>query len=361
MTPDPFAVVDALWAGLEGPAAVARIRRGAFVLATAPRPPVGQTPHTIVHTHDKLVVRFYAPSAGGPRTPVVVIPSLINKAWICDLEPDRSLVAALAAAGHPTYLVDWGVPGPEDASEDVRYVLIELLHRAVDRIARHAGAPTVHVLGYCMGGTLASMYAALRPQRVASLVALAAPVKFSEGGRFRDLVSAVNVDKAIDPDGLLPVSLMKPAFQLLDPMGNWSKHDAIERASHDPAKLARVLARERWLEENVPMAGAFAREFTKFAYQEDRLLAGTWAVGGETVNLARITAPTLVVTCQGDFITPAAAATPLAAAVSGPARLEAVEGGHIGVVVGAQGPRVFYPMLDRFFRDNQPGPRGGAR
>lgn len=366
MTPDPFAIVDAVWAGLEGPATVARIRRGAWVLANAPRPPVGLTPHHEVHHHDKLVVRFYPPAPGGPRTPIVIVPSLINRAYICDLEPDRSLVAALAAAGHPTYLVDWGVPGPEDATEDVRYVLFELLDRAVARIARHAGAPTVHLLGYCMGGTLAAMYTALRPRLVESLIALNAPVKFSEGGRFRDLVRAVDVDRAIDADGLLPVSVMKPAFQLLDPMGNWSKHEAIERASQDPEKLRRVLVRERWLEENVPMAGAFAREFTKYAYQQDRLLAGTWEIGGERVDLAAITAPTLVVTCQGDFITPSPAATPLADVVSGPSRLERLDGGHIGVVVGAQGPRVFYPLLDRWCRDpgsrdKAAGARGGAR
>jgi polyhydroxyalkanoate synthase len=372
---DPFGFVDALWSGLEGPATVAKIRRGAAVLATAPRPPVGLTPHEIVHRHDKLVVRYYPPggtpgatggggtpgATGGTRTdllPVVVVPSLINKAYICDLEPGRSLVAALAEKGHPTYLIDWGVPGPEDAREDVGYVLLELLHRSIDRIVRHAGGDArttsgaVHLLGYCMGGTLATMYAALRPERVASLVSLNAPIRFSEGGRFKDLVSAVNVDKAIDDDGLLPVSIMKPAFQLLDPMGNWSKHLALEAASHDPEKLARTLARERWLEENVPMPGAFAREFVKCAYQEDRLLKGTWEIRGETVRLERIACPVLVVACKTDFITPPAAAIPLADAVTGPARTEIVDAGHIGVVVGAQGPKVFYPMLDSFFRDN---------
>ncbi|MFZ5480043.1 MAG: alpha/beta fold hydrolase [Myxococcota bacterium] len=342
-----------LLGAVPGLAESARVRRGIEILATTPRPPVGLTPHAVVHVQDKLAVRFYAPS-GGKRTPVVIVPSMINRAWIVDLEPGRSLVEGLAGNGHPVYLVDWGVPGPEDAGEDVGYALLELLHRSIDRICRHARAPRAHLFGYCMGGTLAAMYAALRPARVASLVALAAPVKFSEGGRFRDFVAHLDVETAIDADGMVGVETMKPAFKLLDPMGNWKKYLAIEEASHDPRKLARVLVRERWLEENVPMPGAFAREFTKRAYQDDALLAGTWEIRGEHVRLEKITAPTLVVACARDFITPAAAAVPLAGAVSGPARAEVLDTGHIGVVVGAEGPRTFYPLLDRFFREATP-------
>ena len=348
--PDPWRAVDAVSRRFEGLAVLAAARRGAQVLATAPRPPVGLTPHRVVHTQDKLVLRHYPAAHPVPgRLPVVLVPSLINKAWILDLEPGRSLVAALAEAGWDTFLVDWGVPGPEDATEDVGYVLLELLHRAVDRACRTVGAPRAHVLGYCMGGTLSAMYAALRPERVASLAVLNAPFRFAEGGRFRDFAMAVDVERAITPDGLLPVEVMKPAFQMLDPMGNYTKLAGIDAVAQDPAKLRRVLVRERWLEENVPMSGAFAREFLRQAYQRDALLDGTWVVGGERVDLSSITVPTLVVSCEKDFITPPAAALPVADALGGPVTVRTLSCGHIGVVVGSAGPRQFYPMLDAWF------------
>ncbi len=368
LLPDPMrAMLDAV--PFVGQAA--RVRRGMEILATAPRPPVGLTPHTVVHTQDKLSLRYYAPATGtdqaaaggcqGPllrhetrKTPVVIVPSLINRAYICDLEPGRSLVAGLAGLGHPTYLVDWGVPGPEDAQEDVGYVVLELLHRAVARACRHAGSEQALVLGYCLGGTLAAMYAALRPRHVAGLVALTTPARFTEGGRFRDLVLALDVDGAFDKDGLVPVSVMKPAFMLLDPMANWSKHFAVEEAAADPKKLARILVRERWLEEHVPMAGAFAREYIQNAYQEDRLLAGTWHLRGERVDLKNLVAPLHVVACKRDFITPVACALPLAEAVGGPVTTTILDTGHIGVVVGAEGPRTFYPLLDQWFREVAP-------
>lgn len=333
----------------------ARMQRGALIHTLAPRPPVGLTPNTIVHAQDKLVLRYYAPPAPTGRPPVVLVPSLINRAWILDLEPDRSLCASLAARGHPVYLVDWGTPGPEDAEEDVGYVLNELLHRSIDRACRHARQPRAMVLGYCLGGTLAAMYAALRPARVAGLVALNAPVRFSEGGRFRDFVQPdrFDVDAVIDADGLVPVSAMRPAFQLLDPVGSWTKFLAIEAAGDDAPRLARVMARERWLEENVPMSGAFAREFLRNAYHEDRLLDGTWRIDNATVRLERIAAPTLVVACARDFIAPPASVLPLALVVPN-AEQVTMDCGHIGVVVGSEGPRTFYPMLDAWFRRVSP-------
>jgi len=330
------------------------LQHGLALLASLPRPPLGLTPHTVVHTQDKLALRHYPPRGELRALPVVVVPSLINRATICDLEPDRSLVGGLAAQGHPTYLVDWGVPGPEDAGEDVAYVLLELLHRALDRACRHAGTRQAVLLGYCQGGTLAAMYAALRPRRVAGLITLAAPVRFSEGGRFRDFTDPAHFDAeaVIDDTGLVPVHWMKAGFQLLDPMGISDKLVAVARASRDPERLRRVLARERWLEENVPVAGAFAREFIRNTYQEDRLEAGTWHVAGERVDLGAITAPLLLLACERDFICPKAATLPLAELVgSDQVQVEVLQTGHIGAVVGRYGPEKLQPLLDTWLRE----------
>ena len=345
---DPFAALRPWTASIGGVDHSDRVRRGVLIHQSAPRPPIGTTPNEVVHTQGKLALRYYAPAGPVRQTPIVVVPSMINGASICDLEPDRSLVAGLAHRGHPTYLIDWGVPQEEDAQTSVEDVILDLMHRAIDRACRHAGAPKASLLGYCQGGTLSAMYAALRPQRVATLAVFNAPVRFSDGGRFRDFVdpATFNVDEAIDPDRLLPVELMRVAFKLLDPMGNWNKYIALEKEAEDPARLARALARERWLEENIPLPGTFAQEFIRNAYQQDRLLAGTWAVGGRRVDLREITAPLLVIAAAKDFITPPAAALPLAEATrSADVTAKVLDAGHIGLVVGGFGPKVFYPLL----------------
>lgn len=356
--PDPLAGLEVLLADIGGLGQTARVRRGMWLHATLPRPPVATTPHDVIHRQGKLAVRYYAPTGGPARqTPIVVIPSMINRASICDLEPDRSLVAGLAALGQPVYLIDWGVPGPEDAAQDVATTLDRLLHRSIQRTLRHARATSAVLLGYCQGGTLAAMYAARHPSNVAALTCLATPVRFSEGGRFARFCDAAwcDVDALVGSDGLVGTELMGAAFKLLDPMGNWTKYLALEEASRHPAALARALTRERWLEENVPLPGVFAREFIVNAYQHDKLLDGTWQVAGETVDLRRITCPLLVTPCERDFIAPPAACLPLATATgSRQVRVEVLRTGHIGVVVGGFGPKVYYPLIDNWCREAAP-------
>ncbi|MED5371383.1 MAG: alpha/beta fold hydrolase [Myxococcota bacterium] len=359
--PDLLRAVGDLWMRIDGLSRIERLRRGIHVHSTHPRPALGQTPYQVVHVHDKLQLKHYpasvsSPAEGSepvdmrPRPPVVLVPSLINRATILDLEPERSLVRGLSEKGHPVYLVDWGTPGPEDAQEDVGYVLESLLHRSIDRACRHAGHSQALLFGYCMGGTLAAMYTALHPDRVAGLSLLNAPFHFEKAGRFRDFVAHVDVDKAIAKDGLLPVSMMKPAFQLLDPVGAITKFFNIEKASRDPKRLRRTLARERWLEENLPLPGAFAQEFISKAYQQDLLFNGGWFIGQREIRLQDITCPVLVCSAERDFIAPAESAEALADLVPH-ARVERLDAGHIGVIVGAFGPRHFYPMLDTWMRE----------
>ncbi|MFT5685288.1 MAG: polyhydroxyalkanoate synthase [Myxococcota bacterium] len=353
MIPDPLAAVMSWTKEIDGLKQAEQARRGMWLHASLPRPPIGTTPHTVIHRQNKLTVRHYGPSTG---TPVIVVPSMINGAAICDLEPDRSLVAGLALRGHAVYLIDWGTPGPEDAEQTVAFTLTTLLHRAIDRACRHARSKTAFLLGYCQGGTLATMYTALRPARIAGLAVFNAPVKFSEAGRFARLVdpAVFDVNAAIPADRLMSTDVMKVAFKLLDPMGNFTKYLALEQIAQRPAALSRALARERWLEENVPMPGAFAQEFIRCAYQEDRLLAGTWTVDGTTIDLSTITAPLLVCAAARDFIAPAPSVLPLADAVgSTDVTAKTLDTGHIGLIVGSFGPRVFYPLLSEWFGARQ--------
>jgi polyhydroxyalkanoate synthase len=333
--------------------AAARATRGQQLLWSTPRPAVGQTPHVVIHAQNKLKVRHYEPSGRVRRTPIVIVPSMINKAWICDLEPDRSLVRGLAERGHPVYLVDWGTPGPEDAEQGMAEAVLDLLRRAVDRSCRHAKAEKALVLGYCQGGVLAVMLAALRPERVAGLVALTTPVRFKRGGRFAAFcdASVCDPEALVDADGLVSTEVMGPAFKLLDPMGNWDKLLAMEAASHREEDLARAMARERWLEENVPLPGKLAVELIRYGYQQDRLLDGTWELRGEVVDVAKIRVPVLVTPCSRDFIAPAPACVPLAEAVSSAdVELLVQDTGHIGVVVGSYGPKHYYGLIDRWAR-----------
>src|SRR4051794_34235911 len=153
-------------------------------LVKRPRPPVGTTPSDAVHRENKWRLLRYRPRAEGPafRTPVLLIPSLINRHYVLDLLPGKSFAEYLVNAGHDVYCIDWGTPGDEDRDLTFDTIVDGYIGRATRVAAKISGADRVHLLGYCMGGTLGAIHAAARPEKIASLVALAAPIRFGGEG-----------------------------------------------------------------------------------------------------------------------------------------------------------------------------------
>ena len=108
-------------------------------LPTRPKPPVGTTPADVVHSENKWRLLRYRPGPAGIRyqTPLLLVPSLINRHYVLDLLPGKSFAEAMVAAGHEVYIIDWGTPGPEDRYLSFDDITDHYLGRAT-RIARAA-------------------------------------------------------------------------------------------------------------------------------------------------------------------------------------------------------------------------------
>src|SRR5262249_35157049 len=152
-------------------------------------------------------------------TPILLVPSLINRHTILDLLPDRSFARFFVDEGHDVFVIDWGTPEDEDRYLDFDEIADRFIGRALLRTARAAGAPRAHVLGYCLGGTLAAIHTAVHQERVASFVALAAPIAFDDGGLLGawTRTPTFDVGTMVDAFGNVPWPLMQSAFHLLRP------------------------------------------------------------------------------------------------------------------------------------------------
>ena len=93
----------------------------------------------------------------------MLVPSLINRHYVLDLMPGKSLAEYLVGAGHDVYVIDWGSPSDEDRFLSFDDICDRYLGRAVRHVARTSERKATHLLGYCLGGTLTSIYAAARP------------------------------------------------------------------------------------------------------------------------------------------------------------------------------------------------------
>ena len=272
----------------------------------------------------------YRPQGG---VPVLAVPSLINRAYILDLAPGRSLLRHLAAAGLRPLLVDWGAPG---AGERRMTLADHVEHRLAAALAvapRGSGGRAL-LLGYCMGGLLATALALRRPQAVAGLALLATPWDFHAGPitpALRRLLA-----QAAQSGGLLgglPVALMQSLFAGVEPLAVARKFARFGELDQTSAAAAGFVAIEDWLNDGVALGAAVADECLCGWYGDNRPARGTWRLAGDAVRPERIAAPCLVAIPSRDRIVPPASAGALAARLPAAVLLRP-DGGHVGMVAG---------------------------
>jgi polyhydroxyalkanoate synthase len=298
-----------------------------------------------------------APEATAPDgPPVLVVPSLINRAYVLDLAPDASLLRWLAAEGLRPLLLDWGSPGPAERGFDLdRYGAHRLLPALA--VAREIAGGPVPVLGYCMGGTLAVGLAARRPGEVAALATLGAPWDFASGpgfaGELRTMIRAGDparaealLDTMGEAFGMVPVSFFQMLFALINPLQAALKFQKLARLDPESRAARRFVALEDWLADGVPMPAAAAKELLVGWQIRDEPARGRWRFLGGTVDPRGIAAPALVVCGGTDSIAPPEVASPLARALPR-ARALGPKTGHVGMIVGsgARG-QVWRPLAD---------------
>lgn len=319
-------------------------------------PAVGQTPADVVHKENKWrLLRFRRhPEVTYHKTPLVLVPSLINRWYVLDLMPGKSFVEYLVGRGHDVFIIDWGTPEDEDRYLDFDTICDTYIGRAVRKAARLAGVPRVHVLGYCLGGTLATIYAARRPERVASLIALAAPVRFDAPGLLESWTKTetFDLDGMIDACGNVPWPLMQAAFHMLRPTLILSKAQYMIDRAWDDEFLDGFFALERWGNDNVSFPGACYRQYIKELYRENRLIQGRFALAGRLVRLEDIEVPVLTIAFHHDNIVPLSSAVALHERVrSADKQLMQLNGGHVGAVVSRKASGGLWPGVSAWMAE----------
>ena len=182
---------------------------------------------------DSRVLDYAAPKATGPA--VLFVPSLINRAYILDLAPQRSMMRFLAAQGVRARLLDWGWPGPVERRFNLTDYVAGRLERAIGALAKDR--PIV-LAGYCMGGLLTLAAAQRRPDHVAALALLATPWDFhaADPGMKQRIATLMPHLEPMLAAGTLPIDALQAMFALLDRGGAWRRSSAPSRRETRPAR-----------------------------------------------------------------------------------------------------------------------------
>ena len=157
----------------------------ANLLLTRDDAKIGVTPKDVVWTHRKTTLYRYRSTHRTHALPVLLVFALINRPEIFDLRPGNSFVEFLLEEGYDVFLLDWGVPGDEDADMGIDNYVLDELPWGMRETLRASGQEELSLLGWCIGGSLVAMHAALEPGGAArNLVLLTTPVD-TTGGRTR--------------------------------------------------------------------------------------------------------------------------------------------------------------------------------
>src|SRR6266702_4174504 len=190
---------------------------------------VAQTPKQVIWTLNKAKLYRYIPVVPAEqrhKVPLFLVFALMNKPYILDLRPGNSFIEYMVKQGYDVYLLDWGVPGPEDKDLKFDDYVLDYLPRAIRKLKAVSGSDEFSLLGWCIGAILTTMYAALRPDDgLRNLLLLTAPLDFSDKncGTFIKWINEryFDVDRVLDATGNIPGEMLDYGAKALKPVENY--------------------------------------------------------------------------------------------------------------------------------------------
>jgi len=182
------------------------------------------TPGAVVYRNHLLeVLHYQATTEKVHAVPIVIVSPWINKYYVLDLDQKKSMVRYLVDQGFSVFITSWKNPTSEDRGLGFDDYIHDGIDRIVDVACKISGSDSVHLTGYCIGGTLTTTYLAWlarrgQAQKIASATLLATLTDFSRPGDievFIDKEGLDFVDRKMEQHGYLDGKDMASSFRLL--------------------------------------------------------------------------------------------------------------------------------------------------
>ncbi|MCM2323931.1 MAG: alpha/beta fold hydrolase [Oligoflexia bacterium] len=318
---------------------------------------IGVSPAKRIFRENSVQVLKYTPrTETTSHPPIIIIPSLINRHYVLDILPKKSLIEFLLDQEFPVYVIEWGAPEDEDRWLTLDRLISGRLRRAINRVLEHSGADQFHLFGHCIGGTLATIYSLRYPERVISLTLVTSPMNFETGGQLASWARhpGLNLDALIQAYGNVPWPLMQTSFHMLRPAAGVTKYLRVWNKITDATFMRNFLALEAWGADNMSFPGTCYQTLIQSFYRDNALIQGNVKVAGRKVRLDQLSFPVLNISSVGDHIVPPEA-TLSEENLSEMSRRHltswTIDGGHIAAVVGKKAQRDLWPRITHWMTD----------
>ena len=309
------------------------------------------TPGRVVFRNELMELIQYAAQTGQVHeVPLLLSPPWINKYYMMDLAPGRSLVEWAVQHGLTVFTISYR--NPDESMRDVRLddYLVSGPRQAIDVVLDITGADTVNMLGLCLGGTLTmatlAHLATTGDRRVRSATLLNTLVDFAEPGVlgvFTDEASVTRLERRMARTGFLSGSDMRATFDLLrsnDLVWGYVVNNWLLGEEPKPFDLLA------WNEDSTRMPADMHSFYLRSCYVGNELARGVMELDGVRLDLGAVTEDLYVVSAEQDHIAPWRSVYAGARLPSSDVRFVLSSSGHIAGVVNPPNPRSVHRVLD---------------
>jgi class III poly(R)-hydroxyalkanoic acid synthase PhaC subunit len=278
--------------------------------------------------------------------------------------PEVSVVRSLLNQGLDIFATDWGTPSAYDKSLTIDHFVNMYLDKSIDFIRRSTKADKVTLLGYCWGGDLALIYAALHPEKVKNIVTVATPGDFDLDNSLLSVwTRAMKEDYLLDAFGNVPGMLLNAAFNLRRPIEYSHKYFHFFEQPHDLESIAEFFATETWLYDSPPIIGEIYREFVEYCYKHNLLIKSKMRIEGpghdgedsdKIIDLKNINMPFLNIVAQKDDLVAPNSSKALNDALTESRDKSIIEfnSGHVGLMIGKNAHKELWPKVGEWIKSH---------
>jgi polyhydroxyalkanoate synthase subunit PhaC len=313
---------------------------------------VALTPGKVVFRNRLIELLQYSPQTQTVYAePVLITPAWIMKYYILDLSPRNSLVRYLVEKGHTVFMISWKNPTAVDRDLGMDDYVQLGFKDALQVVNEIVPKRKVHAVGYCIGGTLLSIGAALlggsKDARLASMTLLAALTDFGDPGELSVFISPSQLsmlEAVMHKAGVLESERMGAAFMMLrsrDLLWTPAVETYIRGERIKPNDLMA------WNADGTRMPWRMHSEYLERLYLKNELAKGEFNVGEQSVSLKSIRLPMFVVGTESDHVAPWRSVYKVRELTCSPDyTFLLTSGGHnAGIVCGPAHPKRRYRVL----------------
>ncbi len=278
-----------------------------------------------------------------PRTeqvrevPLLVVPPMINKYYIADLAPDRSMVQHWLEAGQQVFVISWRNPSAEHRAWDLDSYAGAVLE-ALDAVQEITGSDRSHVLGLCAGGIVTStavshLVATGQGDRIAGLTLGVTLLDQERAGTVGSMVDVSTAQFAVAQSqrkGYLDGKALAGVFAWLRPndliWNYWVNNYLLGK--RPPAFDVLV-----WNADTTRMPAGLHRDFITMSLENSLTKPGSLTVLDTPVDLGKVDVDSYIVAGSTDHICPWDSCYRSAHLLGGDTRFVLSTAGHIAALV----------------------------